>query len=644
MLAITACAALVVLAAAGAEAAKIEHLGQPCRAKNVLAGRVVVDRADGRERLVLANMNEDTGAELIFIDFERDTGKVFRAPAGSGSWALNEVSRDRLVVGTFYDGRFMVFDLRKMEFIQNVDFPGETYIWNLAMGSDGRIYGGTYNGGKLGALDLDTYAVEDCGAPAPPNLYLRYVSPMPDGRIVCHFFTEKPTTLIYDPAAKQFTAPPKHLAGVVQCASWNGYLVAGSQICDGKTLDPVDPPFQAPPKSKGKWSIEPYLTTEDTLFLRQGNAVYRCGKGQKSPTRIFDIDLRGGRILAGTSRGEVVGVRGQDYFVIKPGDTDLSLKPIPVESGPRPTMFLRVDGRGRIWGGPHFGQTLFWMDPATKEVTNTSTICDAGGEVYDVTFLNGKVYAASYAGGDIVCYDPDQPWDQWNRGNPKVIADVGEKGYIRPTAGIRVGPDGRLYSGWMIRYGKYGGAIAITDPATGSTELIEDPLGEQAIAGIAVGDGLIYAGTSLGANGLPNKPNESARFGIIDIKARNVIFEQVMDGASSVRVLACDPATKRVAVAVQGAMRLFDAAERRFMPDLAASAPPLTCTSVPAPVEGRLYYASGSALVALDMASGSTSTVAEAPAKIHHVAIGPDGAIYIACWADIYAVTPGANQ
>src|SRR2546423_6155241 len=54
--------------------AKIEHLGQPCRAKNVLAGRVVADRRSGREWFVITNMNETTGAELIFIDFQRDKG------------------------------------------------------------------------------------------------------------------------------------------------------------------------------------------------------------------------------------------------------------------------------------------------------------------------------------------------------------------------------------------------------------------------------------------------------------------------------------------------------------------------------------------------------------------------------------------
>ena len=107
------CAALAIVGAQGASAASLELLGQPCRAVNILAGRVVTDRATGRELLVISNMNEDTGAELIFIDFENNTARVYSAPAGKGFYALNEVPDDRLIIGTFYDCTFMVFDLKR---------------------------------------------------------------------------------------------------------------------------------------------------------------------------------------------------------------------------------------------------------------------------------------------------------------------------------------------------------------------------------------------------------------------------------------------------------------------------------------------------------------------------------------------------
>ena len=636
---VTAGMALATVAGGVNAAAKLELLGQPCRAKNILASRVVKDRATGREMFVLANMNENSHAELIFIDFERDTGKVYRAPAGAGSWALREVPDDRLVVGTFYDGVFMVFDLKKMEFVKVSPFAGETYIWNLAIGGDGLIYGGTYPGAKLGALDLNTYAVEDLGAPAPPNMYLRNVFTLPDGRVMCHFGTEKPTYLIFDPATKKFSPAPPKLSGGAAGSVWNGYFVSGRQVFKGKDLDEVTPPpFPTPPADKGRWSINTTLTSADTLFINQDGALYRYRASEKDLTFICDLSISGGGLTASTEKGELLGIRGQDYFVVKPGDKDVKLRPIPVESSPRQTLFLRVDPRGILWGGPTFGQTLWHMDPMTKKAVNTSTICDAGGEVYDVAFANGKVCAVAYAGGDIIEYDPAQPWDQVNHKNPKVVANVGAKGYIRPEGGTSLGPDGKLYTGWLAKYGVYGGAVSITDPKTGDTELIENPLGEQAIVGaIAGGDGFVYVGSSLSANGLPYKKGEWARFGMVELATKKVLFQHEFDGIYGVSVLGYDPGSKRVAISVGGKLCIFDAAKREFLKDL-PEAPKKSGRSVALPGDGILCYANDNSVVRLDMRTGKTATVVEAPGRVENVACGPDGTLYISCGVDVYAV------
>jgi len=635
---------LLLLLAGGAMASSIEHLGRPCRAKQILAGRVVADRATGRDWFVITNTNETTGCELLFVDFERDTGKVLRAPAGAGSWALNEVPGDRLIVGTFYDGQFMVFDLRKMAFIRTVGFPGESYIWNLAIGGDGRIYGGTYPGGKLGAFDLGTYKVEDLGAPAPPNMYLRWVSATPDGRLLCSLGNDKPTQVLYDPASKRVEPVPPPLAGVGMGVTWNGYFVAGSRVFKGRAFAVVDPPpFPTPPSDKGGWQADVYLTSDDVLFLRQGNAIYRCARGDKALRLIADLELRGGWPLAATKAGQVLGVRGQDYFVINPGDQRLSLKPIPVESGPRPTLFLRADSRGRLWGGPHFGQTLWWMDTKTKQVVNTGAICDAGGEVYDAAFIGGKVYAASYAGGDITAYDPDQPWDEWSGKNPRPVARVGPA-YIRPTGGIVVGPDGKLYSGWMAQYGHYGGAIAITDPATGATRVIENPLGEQAVEGLAVDGRYAYVGTSLTANGLPAKPGESPCFGIVELATGEVAFRREFPKASGVRAVVYDAQTKRLAMAVDGRLRIFDPASQRFARGPAGELRSVTSRSMAvgrlpgAAGNSRLFYGHEELLIALDLRTGQASSMGALPADITCIAMGADGAVYVSCGPDVYRV------
>lgn len=622
---------------AGAQG-RVELLGQPCRAKQILAGRVVVDRASGRELFVLTNMNEVAGAELIFIDYERDTGQVFRAPAGAGAWALCEVPGDRLIVGTFYDGKFMVFDLKQMAFVHVADFPGEEYIWRFALGQDDRLYGGTYPGGKLGALNLDDYSVEDCGRGAPPNMYLSSVSTTPNGRILCSLGQETAVQLLYDPTTKRFEPVPETLRGVGEGMTWGQYFLAGSAVFRGSDFERVDPPFPTPPADKGGWYVDRTLSTADALYVRQANAVYRWRPGEAELTLVADLELRGGVYWAATRDGALLGVRGQDYFVLRPGDTDLKLRPIPVESAPRQTLFLEADAHGRVWGGPSFGQTLFHMDGATGETVNTGAVCDAGGEVYDVTFLDGRVYTASYAGGDITVYDPAQPWDQWGHVNPRPLARVGPA-YIRPTAGILTGPDRKLYSGWMARYGTYGGCVAITDPETGETEVIADPLGAQAVQALAVDAKYAYVGTTLGANGLPEKTAEAPRFGVIDLATRQVVFQQEVADTSAVGHLYHDARTGLVLVRVRGQLRVFDPAELAFAAELPQDTPVVSSETVVGRGDGVAYYGHGRRVIALDLTARTASTVADLPANVERIAISPDGIIYAASGTDVYRVT-----
>ncbi|HOX39955.1 MAG TPA: hypothetical protein PL033_18380 [Candidatus Brocadiia bacterium] len=631
-------AAMILAAIVGqtAVAETFEHIGQPCRGFQVLAGRCVKDRKSDREWFVLTNMNETSGAELIFIDTVKNEGAVYQAPAGAGSWALNEVPGDRLVVGTYYDGVFMIFDLNQMKFVKVAKFEGESYIWNLAMGGDGRLYGGTYPGGKLGALDLTTYAVEDCGAPAPPNLYLRQVSSMADGRLLCSLGTEKPVMLIYDPVTKKFSDVPEQIKGAATGCVWDGYFIAGSRVCKGPELTVVDPPpFPTPPKDKGAWYVDSYMSGNGLLVLRQGNAIYLFRKGDKELTFVSDIDLRGGRTLACNSRNEVLGVRGQEYFVLKPGDATLNLIPIPAQSGPRPTLFLRADGRGRIWGGPHFGQTLFWIAPKTGKTVNTSVVCDSGGEVYDATFVNGVAYAAAYAGGDIVRYNPDEAWDQWNGKNPRTIARV-SPAYIRPTGGIVTGPDGRLYSGWMAKYGAYGGAIAITIPDTGENILIENPLGEQAISGVDTDGKSIFAGTCVGANGLPDKKGEPVRFGVINAATKEVTFRKEFPDEGRVGPVIRDVKTGLVVIAAGGDILIFDPVKNEFVEPASDDVPGVGSYKFAGNGKGLVFYGSGKDVMELNLETKQFRQMTELPDNVTNVTVDENGTVYASCGNDVY--------
>jgi hypothetical protein len=627
---------LVFFAHAAFCEASFESLGAPCYSRQVLAGRAVLDRQTGRELFVLTNMNEISRMELIFIDPQVNTARVFKAPVGDGSWALNEVPGDRLIVGTYYDGTFMVFDLKSMQFVKTAKFEGEDYLWNFAMGGDGRLYTGTYAHAKLGALDLNTYAVEDCGGPAAPNQYLRMVSEMPDGRILCSFGMEKPTVKIYDPASKAWSDPPESIKGITVGCVWDGVFLAGALAFD-KALAPVSLPCPVPDALKGALAVDAYCTLQNgPLVLGGGSGTYIYNKGDRELTKVYDFALRGGRILAATKSGSIFGVRGQDYFVIKPGDTELKLKLIPGEVQPRKPHFLKCDPDGRVWGGPTFGQTLFSLDPATKKAENTGQICDGGGEVYDATFWKEKVYAAAYSGGDIVEYDPGQPWDQLGSKNPRPVTSVYKEGFIRPTGGILTLADGTLVSGWMAAYGTYGGLVALTNPESGQSEYLKNTLAEQAVSSVATDGKKLFVTTTLSANGLPIKTGEKPHFGVIDIATKKVEFNQEFESNSCDRVYY--DAMTGYAIFTTGPTRVFDTKKAQIVEPWPTAPPSPSTGKYVGNGDGRVYYGSKDKLIRLDIATGATEEVATAPGNIEAIALHPSGDVIVSVGPEVYRV------
>lgn len=620
-------------------ASTIENLGQPCRAKQILGASLVIDRQDNRERLILLNDNETYHCELLYIDFEKNTGEVFTAPAGAGSWCGIEVPQDRYVIGTFYDGMFMFFDLRNKTFTKTVGFPGEGYIWNLGLGGDGRVYGGTYPGGKLGAVNLQTHEFEDLGAPAAPNQYLRTVSCAPWGQVFANFGMIKPTTKVYDIASRSWRDIPGLKEGQTFGVGieWNGYFVASDprtgrvEAFKDASLKPLEKrPFPVP--ATDNFAVDTAISTHKTLYIAHGTSLYHYSAGDPrfELQKLAEIDLRGGRYVAVAKDSSLLGIRGQSYFVLRPGQSDLDLRPIPVESRGRPMLFLKSDVQGRIWGGPHFGQTLFYYDTKMEKTVNTEGICDGGGEVYDVTFHRGLVYAASYAGGDITCYDPSKPWDQWHHKNPKPLASVAPQ-YIRPTGGIITGPDGKLYAGWMARYGTYGGAVSITDPDSGKTELIENALGNQAIEAVAVDRKNIYMATGLSANGLPNQSGQ-ARFGVCDLATHKVVFQTPMDIAA----IAVEPVSGAVVATGNSRLYLYDPTAQAMRELSIPKLPGITGRVLIPDGQGTVVTSAGQQVIQIDLSRKTFRVIAQSPSKIEALALDANGRVYFSHGPDLY--------
>ena len=184
------------------------------------AGTVLYNAETSRELMLLTSAAEAGGAALVLVSLEDKACITLPIPGTAGAWALAPMRGDRVAIGTYYDGDIHIYSLPENKFTAAVDIPGESYIWNLVEGADGRLYGGTFPGGKLVALDQDTLALEDCGQAFPPNRFLHEVSPLPDGRMLCRVGTEQPGLRLYDPATKSFAEAPASFSGISGGTLW----------------------------------------------------------------------------------------------------------------------------------------------------------------------------------------------------------------------------------------------------------------------------------------------------------------------------------------------------------------------------------------------------------------------------------------
>lgn len=614
-------------------------MAQPCTGWYFQQGITLYNADSDRELLLLTSATESVGAVLALVALDSGASVSMEIPGTAGAWALSPMTGDRVAIGTYYDGAIHIYSLEEDKIVDTVDLPGEAYVWNLVTGKDGRLYGGSFPGGKLFALDQNSLLLEDCGQVKAPNHFLHEVSALPDGRILCRVGTEAPGLYIYDPVEKSYRAAPDTLVGVEGGRCWQDYFVTEKGLFDAD-LEPVTtPPFPLPEGDERAWAPVPHLTTATMLFVEQGKGLYRFRQGDSKLTLVHSFDLRGGRMLASTVRGGVAGVRGQQYFQISSGSTTWKRHELPVMPPLRTAAFLRMDGSGQLWGGPAWGQTLFFMDGTTGVATQLTSVSPRLGGVRDMAFTEGASWGVSYPDGEIFRLDIEQAWQEWDGKNPMTITRLGKGGYHDATGGIVAYGEELLYSGWSFESG--GGAIAVTDPTTQSTKLVENPLGKRAVTGLALNDDFLFAVGAVLSDKEAVVEAEEVEPPLFAVFVRGTVqpcWNGRIEGSRTANRLCFDGATKRVVLAVDDLPRVFDVERMQLLEPFTTEAPPISSLQQVSRNDGYCYYGSGKKIIRLQLVTGQWEEVLALPEDVGAVAAGQDGVLFAACGIDIYRV------
>lgn len=574
-------------------------LGRPCRNFNFLGGARFTDPRDGREKAVLSNFASGETGNLIFLDPDTGAAESLLLPGDEGAWAVLNLNDEKLLIGTCsLHGYLHVLDLKTRAWATPLKDPGENYIWQLCLGDDGLVYGGTYPGCVLLQYDPKRHTLKNLGrmSDVKENLYSRNVVAVPGHILVSCGFAKPHLTLwnLRDRTRKPFGpegAAVKQVSSELLCLEHNGKLLFYDASAGGGLAElPGDRSAALPPAPKPAY-----------------------------PGFNWCIPLRNQRTLV---------ARGQEYYCMTPGIAKPALKPIPADKPATDIFGLTADARGRIWGACGFGQTIFRYDPRTGEAWNSSQVCDKGGEVYGMVFQGNRLFMAAYSGGDHIVYDPDQPWDQVGNVNPKTLASVGDK-LIRPEARSVIGPDGHVWTGWMAKYGVYGGGLSRVDVNTLEMKCWYDPIPGQAISGLTADDRRLYFVTSTGANGLP--PREApVHFGVWSPDGRLLRQEAFPAKSLTGKLLAVGG---RVLVGVDKTLKLFNPDRMAFEGAIEWENAPTFLLRLK---DDTVAVFEGQKAWRLNPASGEKTLLAEIPGAAHAAACAPDSTIYFASGSHLY--------
>ncbi len=453
-----------------------EYLEQPCRNYCFFKGILLNDPKDGKEKVVLSSFVAGGTGEIVFIDPETGEGETLVIPGDNGAWALYNYKDEKLLVGTCGTyGYLHCLELANREWKPSLRVDGISYIWDLDLGSDGKVYGGTYPGCVLLQYDPDLHTLTNLGPMTKDegNLYSRLVfAPVP-GKVYVNCGMSSTCIGVYDIKNNEM-----------------------STVMEGCSIQKATKDYLYLNTPKGSVLVDP------VTFEEINNDTYQKEVTEKDSR----LPTPSGHVMT-LKNGNKIGVCGQRYFILKPDSKEPEFNKIPGNPPPTEIFAMTCDDNGILWGTTGLGQTMFSYDPVTGQYWNSDIVTERGGEVYGIVSYEGKIYMTSYAGGDHMIYDPSKEWNQYENVNPYTLDRIGPS-YIRPQARSFLGPDNNVWTGWIAAYGSYGCAISEINTKTNGVRNFTDLVPGQGIGSIAGDSQNIFFTTNGSGNGLKTKAEE----------------------------------------------------------------------------------------------------------------------------------------
>ncbi len=516
-------------------------------------GKPVIWNVSTAKPAYLNAIDPATGASLLSAPL----------PGADGSYAVSAAPDGSIYVGTYNNGHLYRWKPGDGNVAEDLGkpLPNEAIIWDVTTDDQGIVYGGTYPGGKVFSYNPATKAIRDYGQVTPGQPYVKSIVAA-GGKIYAGSLPDAHVTEL-DPVtgdATELPTPPGlgDVAGktIYDLNAYDGRLYARINTAPGPLfvydlttrawVDEIPTAHGldvAPPDETGGI----YLIQQSELKRYDPVAKTLTGTGLTFTGRIQNTRSIGWAELGlpdypGKS---IVGTlwRG-DMFRYNPQTGKSEILPTQVRKEPIEILSV-AGGKSSAYVGGFLNGGLGVVNPSTgASVFNRFSQIEAVLEASD-----GKVWIGAYPDARLYSYDPSKPWSspEYSPGppgtpdNPKLGVNLKPELQTRARALAEV--DGKIAVGTVPDGDRLGGALAIHDPKTGTTQVFRNVVQDESIYGLAARKGIVYGGTSI-VGGLATTPPTRTDGTVFawDVKRSRKLWETVpVPGAITVSSVVFGP-------------------------------------------------------------------------------------------------------
>ncbi|RCS60070.1 outer membrane protein assembly factor BamB family protein [Microbacterium sp. JB110] len=514
----------------------------------------VTTDASGRTLALLGS----NGQPVRFSAVDVSTGERLmqqEMPGASMTWSYASADDGTTYIGTSQGGMWR-FDPDALALEQIQDNPlGESHLYSMDMHEDGRVFIGTYPGGKVLSYDPDADEWTDHGGFGNDAAYSKTVDVAGD---TVYVGTQAPIGLwsldLATGDKTQIAIPDQFLSdGGFQSVDVFGDTLVALTFTPSRTLLVYD-------MVVGEWThqvddvayrrmAEPrWVTTPDgeryeVYYQDRASREVRGLDLNTGETRTvgFSMELNSmnwywapveregfpGDSLVGTTQGGMVTAWNPESGEAYEGTGDFAPSPAFVRS-------LNAGPDGNIYFGGFASHGLIRYAPDTDEATKLP----GPGQMEQLGSNGDDLVIGGYGyGAPVTDFDTTQAWE-WEK-NPAPRVHLGDE-QERVAAIEAVAPTLTALGSYPVK-GAVGGALAFYDHEQRTTQTYRNIVQDQTVMSLAYRDGMLYGGTSI-VTGLGTEPTTSeGHLFVYDVAAREKEFVTVpVPGDQHVARLAFD--------------------------------------------------------------------------------------------------------